>query len=245
MNPLATERRVSGGDEPDAARMLERFKVSNFEIREISSAADRAAYLKYLEHHYAKLGFMSEWVLPSNASRQFFIYFSGEMVGLFRLTEVSGASSIFHERLPESTLQDARLLELNNVLIGEEFRSGPALGLILYRSACEAHAGGFDFVVGLTRIQVLRFMVDFGVIPAEHPPLSAMGKDHLKDFVTYFDTRSQESIAYMHERAKRYFHQEFVMKCIREKYLRPMRRSEVRIGAEPAGLPVQQPALQA
>ena len=37
--------------------------------------------------------------------------------------------------------------------------------------------------------------------------------------VTFYATRDPASIAYMHERAKRYFHQEAVMASIRAKYL--------------------------
>lgn len=208
---------------PSATRQpLEHFRSDLYEVVEITSESDRAEYVRTLTYHYERLGFMAEWVLPAPNSRQFLLRHAGELSGLFRLTEVPDADSHLRAALMRSVGSDAcswRLIELNNVLVRPEFRGTPVLGLILYRSACEAHAAGYDCVVGLTRVQVLRFMVDFGVVPVDHPPLSVMGKEHLVDFVTYFDTRKSESIAYMHERAKRYFHQEFVMRNIREKYL--------------------------
>lgn len=216
---------------------LDHFRSDLYEVVEITTESDRTEYVRTLTYHYERLGFMAEWVLPAPNSRQFLLRHAGEVSGLFRLTEVSDTHSHLRTALQRSVGSHAnnwRLIELNNVLVRPEFRGTPVLGLILYRSACEAHAAGYDCVVGLTRVQVLRFMVDFGVIPVDHPPLSVMEKQHLVDFVTYFDTRRPESIAYMHERAKRYFHQEFVMRNIREKYLgsKAQRRGEER--AEPS-----------
>jgi hypothetical protein len=124
---------------------------------------------------------------------------------------------------------------VNNVVVAQRYRASIVLGLVLYHSACQAHAAGYHFVVGVNRFEVLRFFVDFGVVPAEHPPLSLLGKAHLQDFVNYYDTSDAASIAYMHERARRYFHQELVMRSIREKYVRPRaQRIRERVVVAPA-----------
>src|SRR5262249_43426019 len=153
-------------------------------------------------------------------SMMFAIRHCGSLAAIFRLTPVADPQSRYFDLVPGARTDAGHLrslLEVNNVVIAREFRASITLALILYHSACQAHGAGYHFVAGLNRFEVLRFFVDFGVIPAEHPPLSLLGKEHLQDFVNYYDTADSGSIAYMHERARRYFHQELVMSSIREK----------------------------
>lgn len=208
-------------------RRLDVYIPELYEIGTIECAHGVEEYLEFLKAHYEPLGFMCGDVLPESDSILIGIRFKGRLAAIFRLTMVTDINSPYHRLIPNAIHRSGerkRLLEVNNVVIAREYRASAVLGLILYRSACEAHSRGYDFVVGLNRYQILRFFVDFGVIPVEAPPIHVLGKDHLSDFINYYDTADPNSIAYMHERAKRYFHQEYVMKSIHEKYVVPERR---------------------
>jgi hypothetical protein len=222
----------------DRADPLDLYRSELFSLCHIGARDEFDEYQAFLQSHYEPLGFFCGEVLPTARSMMFAIRHCGELAAIFRLTPVTDARSPYFDLVPGARADDGalrRLLEVNNVIIAREFRASIVLGLILYHSACQAHAAGYHYVVGLNRYQVLRFFVDFGVIPAEHAPLSMLGKDHLQDFVNYYDTADPESIRYMHERARRYFHQERVMRSIRDKYVRPrLRRIRERASAAPA-----------
>lgn len=206
---------------------LDLYRSELYALCHVGSGAQFDEYRDFLQSHYEPLGFFCGEVLPTARSMMFAVRHCGELAAIFRLTPVSDPQSRYFELVPGARTADGqprRLLEVNNVVVGRGYRASIALALILYHSACQAHAAGYHFVVGLNRFQVLRFFVDFGVIPADHPPLALLDKDHLQDFVNYYDTAEASSIAYLHERARRYFHQELVMRSIREKYVRPRQR---------------------
>lgn len=211
----------------DSLRHLDLYRPELYDISVLEGAGDSEEYVEFLRAHYEPLGFMSDGVLPGMDSTLLLIRFQGTLAAIFRLTPVSDGESAYHRLIPGALHNDGtpkRLLEVNNVVIARSYRASAVLGLILYRSACEAHERRFDYVVGLNRYQILRFFVDFGVVPVEAPPIHVLGKSHLCDFINYYDTADAASIAYMHERARRYFHQEYVMRSIQEKYVRPQLR---------------------
>jgi hypothetical protein len=210
-----------------AARALDLFRPELFEVRCVNDDIDRREYHRVLRAHYEPLGFYTEQVLPSADSVLFMVRHEGSIAAIFRLTGVDDPGSPYFDLVPgarDAGGRPRKLLEVNNVVIARTYRASIVLGLLLYRSACEAHARGYDFVVGLNRLQILRFFVAFGIVPVDHPPLRLLGKEHLNDFINYYDTADPVSVAYMHERAKRYFHQEYVMRNIQEKYARPLVR---------------------
>ncbi len=196
--------------------------VDAYAVEELLDASDVGTYTRLLAEVYEPLGFMNERVLPSASSRRFLVRHHRQVVAIFRLTEVSDVDTPYHHWLPPTLKgSGSRWLEVNNVVVAAEFRATILLGLMLYRSACIANESGFDAVVGITRMQTLRFFVDFGVVPVEHPPLHLLGRPDLLDFVIYYDTRSPASVAYMHQRAERWFHQQDVLRRIQRRYLRP------------------------
>lgn len=210
----------------ETSRLLERFRPEAYEIRYIEPGTDPQAYDKLLSSVYEPLGFMSQDILPSEHSDRYQVLFKGQVVGIFRMTAVEREESPYFRIVPGATAdgQRRKLAEVNNVIIASDFRATILLGLIVYHSAWLAHQNGYDFVVGLTRHQTLRFFVDFGVIPVDHEPLHLLGKEQYLDFVIFFDTQAPASIAYMHERAARYFHQQYVMKVLHEKYIKRIPR---------------------
>ncbi|HVT36761.1 MAG TPA: hypothetical protein VHE37_14320 [Nevskiaceae bacterium] len=204
---------------------LAAFRPECFHTRRIGGGNDLAQYQRLLEQTYEPLGFMVSAVLPTAASMQYKVTHCGRIVAIFRLTPVDDGDSAYFHLVPGACAdgRPRRLLEVNNVVIASPFRATILLGLLLYESAKAAHRLGYDYVVGITRHQALKFFVDFGVVPVDHPPLRLLGKEHLLDFVIYYDTRSPESIGYMHERARRWFHQQYVLRSIHRKYVEPLR----------------------
>jgi len=220
----------------ESAPTLDCFRAEAFEVLEIDADDHGADYDRLLREIYEPMGFLRSEILPVSGSRRFCVRHGGSVVAIFRLTPVEDADSPYFALVPGARAthgRRARMAEVNNVVIAAPFRATILLGLLLYRSAIAAHDMGCDFVVGLTRSQTLRFFVDFGVIPVDHPPLRLLGKEYLLDFVIYYDTHSPCSLDYMHERARRYFHQQYVMKNIQQKYL----------DRAPAGVPASPPSI--
>lgn len=201
---------------------LDAYRAEAYQLLEIDTASDAVDYERLLRETYEPLGFMRGEFLPVAGSRCYKLLYQGALVAIFRLTPVLDSESPYFQLVPGACSADgrhARMVEVNNVVIAAPFRATILLGLLLYHCAVCARRMGGDFVVGLTRYQTLRFFVDFGVVPVDHPPLRLLGQAHLLDFVIYYDTASRESLRYMHERARRYFHQQYVMKSIQQKYI--------------------------
>jgi len=200
---------------PGADAGWDRYQPSAYRVHELAPAADAAPYLELLTDAYEPLGFMSDAVLPVERSRCFIVRYQGQVVAIFRLTEVTRDDSPFHRWLPpDLTRAGARWIEVNNVVIAAAFRATALLGVVLYHCACTAHEEGYAAVVGITRWQTLRFFVDFGVVPVDHPPLHLLGRPDLKDFIVYYNTGEAEAITYLHLRAHRWFYQQYVMRRI-------------------------------
>jgi hypothetical protein len=200
---------------------LRAYRPEAYQLSEIDAASDGADYERLLRETYEPLGFMRGELLPVAGSRRFKLLYDGAIVAIFRLTPVRDPHSPYFALVPGAVFSGgrcARVVEVNNVVIAAPFRATILLGLLLYHCAIHARRMGCDFVVGLTRHQTLRFFVDFGVVPVDHPPLQLLGQSHLQDFVIYYDTGSRRSLHYMHERARRYFHQQYVLKSIQQKY---------------------------
>ncbi|TJY59472.1 hypothetical protein E4T66_13905 [Sinimarinibacterium sp. CAU 1509] len=204
---------------------IDAWRPQAYSVHRLDGRAEQQRYLALLEQVYAPLGFLSREILPGEQSRCFGVEYHGTIVGIFRLSEVTERSSPYFSLEPAVERPQARLLEVNNVVIATPMRATILLGMMLYAAAREAHALGYDYIVGMTRAQTLRFFVDFGVVPVDHAPLHLLGRPELQDFVIYYDTGDATSIAYMHERARRWFHQQYVMRCIQDKYLRPQRKT--------------------
>lgn len=195
-----------------------RYLPDRYRIQRLANHTDAADYLKTLAAAYEPLGFMSPQVLPSQRSDCYVASHQDRVVGIFRLTEVADRAGPYHRWLPpEVSGRGARWLEVNNVVIAAEFRATVLLGVLLHRCACIAADQGYAAIVGITRLQTLKFFADFGVVPVDHPPLQLLGRPDLKDFIIYYDTRDPESLSYLQGRARRWFHQQYVMRCIHER----------------------------
>jgi len=195
----------------------EAHQVENYSFEEFYTPEQIRQYDSLVEQTYRSVGFLDEKILPRQNTQRYGVTLRGELIGICSLTPVTDENNVFVDVLPE--FRKKRLIELNNVILKPEYRGSVTLGIILYESAKRGWQGNYDYIVGITRFKVLRHFVDFGVVPLLHKPLHLLGKEDLLDFIIYYDTHSPDSIQYMEERAKRYFHQEYVLAAIRERYI--------------------------
>lgn len=203
----------------DATAILDRFERERYTVREIEDHESLGDYRHLIENAYEPLGFMHSDLLPGPESECFELRYDTRLVAVFRLTPVLCGDSPYFLLSPfSSKATPKRLLEVNNVVVDTDFRATIVLGLILESCATIAMRREFDYVVGITRQQTLRYFVDFGVIPIDHEPLHLLGREDILDFVIYYDLTSEDSRNYVRQRSIRYFHQQKVMCSISLKY---------------------------
>lgn len=140
------------------------------------------------------------------------------MVGVFGLCEaLHSEAKPYLQHLPNIGYTP-QLLEATNVVLTPNFRGNIAIGILLREAATLAINGGFDFVVGVTRYQTLRYFVEFGLVPIDHPPLHLMGRNDIDDWIIYYRTSEETAALYLRERSNRYFHQQKTMNEIRQRH---------------------------
>ncbi|MDP3795457.1 MAG: hypothetical protein Q8R13_06100 [bacterium] len=197
--------------------MKDPFDARNYSTQEIgrSNRALMSRYEDILRQSYEELGFFKPSVLPDPETHCFGLFFDGEMVGTLGLSDARN----FEDKPYLSYLPDIgrepKLLEATNVVLTPNFRGGIAIGLLLKEAANRAISEGYDFIVGITRYQTLRYFVEFGLVPIDHPPLHLMGRDDIDDWIMYYRTNDESAAFYLKERAERYFHQQITMNAIR------------------------------
>lgn len=195
------------------------YDLNRYKIIKLDSDCHSQRYHEILAEAYTALGFYRQEVLPGPDTQCFGLFFDGEMEATFGLTaRPYPEGSLFRSRIP--SLQgdsSANLLEASNVVLSPRVRGGLALGIMLHYIASYAVDRGYDYVVGITRYQTLRFFVEFGLVPVDHDPLHVLGREDIDDWVMYYETRGEAARFYLQERARRFFHQQQVMARIRSR----------------------------
>lgn len=210
---------------------LQRFDPARYSLHRLADAQEFDEYEALMRSAYDPLGFMCEQVLPNAQSQCFKLLHGDELSAIFRLTPIA-EGSIYHQLIPRREWSEdvRRFIEVNNVVVADQFRATIVLGLLLKHCARIAAEQAFEAVVGLTRYQTLHHFVDFGVMPIDHQPLHLLGRTDILDFVIYYDVTTNDARRYMEERASHYFQQRYIMAAIREKYVRrterPFRRRD-------------------
>lgn len=199
--------------------MKDPYDANNYSVLKIdrSDPALMKNYEDILRQSYETLGFFMPSILPGPDTQCFGLFFDGNMEGTLGLTEANDSESKPYPRYLPDIGQKPKLLEATNVVITPNFRGSIAIGVLLRKAATEAIDGGFDFVVGITRYQTLRYFVDFGLVPIDHPPLHLMGRDDVDDWIMYYRTSDESAASYLRERSNRYFHQQKTMNEIRKR----------------------------
>lgn len=210
-------------DPQRALSMRQRCTPELYQFIEIGPHQQQAhAYQSLFAETYRRLGFPLDKTQAADGAHRYIGRCAGQMASICALQPAEQGSAI--ALLVQKELGQARqgrYLELKNVVVAPAFRGSIALGIMLYECAQIAHRQGYDALIGLTRKQTLRYFVEYGVSPIDHAPLHALGDPQLLDYAIYFDTRSASSVAYMHERSRRYFHQVRVMNAIRDRRPQP------------------------
>lgn len=195
------------------------FKLTNYSISEInrSDHISMNQYEKILRESYESLGFFKPSILPGPNTQCFGLFFKGRMEGTLGLCEsIYSNTNPFYRYLPDIGYKP-RILEATNVVLTRNFRGSIAIGVLLREAATRAINNNFDFVAGITRYQTLRYFVDFGLVPTDHPPLHIMGRDDIDDWIIHYRTSESSAAYYLNERSSRYFHQQKIMSDIRQR----------------------------
>lgn len=189
-------------------------RIINSENEEIEE------YLEILQSSYEPLGFLRPEIYPDEHTVCHGLYFNEKLEGIFSINTIDdiAAHELFGKIPLLSRYENMRVAEIKNVVLKRRVRGTIALGIMLYAAANYAMEHDYAAVVGLTRYQTLPYFVDFGVMPIYHEPLHFMGDESIDDFVIYFDTCTEDSINYMHARARHFFRNEFVMAKIRSEF---------------------------
>lgn len=209
---------------PSATEDLDvaRCRAENYALVEVRAPHEAATYDALLQTTYRPLKFLTDKVYPRATATRYRLMFRGSTAGICALTPVTDPDTmaLYGDLVPPlETGRRPRLLEITNVILTPEHRGGIALGFILAQCAEKAIAHWYDYIVGITRYQTLRYFVDYGVVPVDHPPLHLLGKKELRDFAIYYDTHSEESVRYLRERTRIYFHQVAVLAQIKRRCL--------------------------
>jgi hypothetical protein len=201
---------------------FQHFDPERYAFRQLCTADQRRAYEALLQRTYERLAFLDDKVLPRDHTVRYGLFFDDALVGIAALTEVRDPHSVFFQLIPALTSEGhrVRVAEMTNVIVEPAHRGTIALALLIAGCVEQAAAGGWEYLVGITRFQALAYFVEFGVIPVEHEPLHLLGRRDLLDFVIYYDTHSESSLAYLRERTRRYVHQLGGMHAIRRKHVR-------------------------
>lgn len=199
--------------------MSELFDASLYTVRKLDRADVNQMYRyeEILRQSYEALGFFKISIMPGPATRCFGLYFKDYMVGTLGLQEANITDSKPYSKYLPSIGREPRLLEATNVVLTPEFRGGIGIGVLLREAALKAIDGGYDYIVGITRYQTLRYFVEFGLVPVDHPPLHLMGREDVDDWIMYYRTSDESAAFYLQERSRRYFHQQKTMYAIKER----------------------------
>lgn len=163
-------------------------------------------YSDFLIRVYNKLNFLgssSEKFMPNEDDQRFLLYRKCEHIGIFCLRDVEQNDQYFSPLVPGLGECNCKAIEINNVVLEKHYRGSIGLTMILYHAALYAIEHSYDYLVGIVRYQALRFFVEAGSTPLYHSPLHLLGKESLKDFITYFDLTEPQAVEYLHQRARK------------------------------------------
>ncbi|MDB5984484.1 MAG: hypothetical protein JWQ69_5499 [Pseudomonas sp.] len=199
--------------------MKDPFDASNYSVLELnrSNLDVMKQYEKILRQSYEAIGFFKQSILPGPDTQCFGLFFDGNMEGTLGLSEAQYSEEKPYLRYLPEIGHRPKLLEATNVVLTPTLRGSIAIGVLLREAATRAIEGGFDFVVGITRYQTLRYFVEFGLVPIDHPPLHLMGRADVDDWIMYYRTSEASAALYLKERSDRYFHQQKTMSAIRQR----------------------------
>lgn len=208
--------------------VLERYEPANYLFRALESEEEFAAFDELLESRYGPLNFLrtaeKKAFLPREGTTRYGLFFGNELVGICALNPVDKKGSVFHKYIPVSRIAERRLVEINNVVLCRRFTGLGCATILLYEAVKAAMRAGYDMTVGITRYQTLKFFIESGAVPVDHPPLHLLGRPDLLDFIVYYDL-SPQGVEYLHYHIPRAIRHEMIYEKIKRSYVKPRLRA--------------------
>jgi hypothetical protein len=158
----------------------------------------------------------SESFLPDEDTRRYgAVHVRDGLVGTCSFRDASH-NPVLVDHLGKHLSQPPKVIwEVNNFAVAPDHRNGTASALLLIGCALSGHRSGVDALAGVIRSTAIPALTNFGLVPTYHEPLHILGRDDVCDFISYYDTREEESVMYMRERAARFFYSAHVIYQIR------------------------------
>jgi hypothetical protein len=159
----------------------------------------------------------SESFMPDERTRRYgAVHIDDGLIGTCSFRDASDDPILMDHLARHLSAPPRRIWEVNNFAVSPDHRGGTASALLLIGCALSGHRRGVDALAGVIRSTAIPSLTNFGLVPTYHEPLHVLGRPDVCDFICYYDTREEESVMYMRERAARFFHSAHVIHQIRE-----------------------------
>ncbi len=158
----------------------------------------------------------SENFMPDENTRRYgAVHIDDGLVGTCSFRDASDNPVLMDHLAKHLSAPPRRIWEVNNFAVAPDHRNGTASALLLIGCALSGHRSGVDALAGVIRSTAIPALTNFGLVPTYHEPLHVLGRPDVCDFISYYDTREEESVMYMRERAARFFYSAHVIHQIR------------------------------
>jgi|tagenome__1003787_1003787.scaffolds.fasta_scaffold20781547_2 hypothetical protein len=189
--------------------------VRNYRFRPLR-ADEHETYDALVRASFSEARIFSESFLPdANTRRYGVVHIEDGLVGTCSFRDASRNQMLVDHLAEHLSVPPERVWEVNNFAVAPEHRNGTASALLLFGCALSGHRSGVDALAGVIRSTAIPALTNFGLVPTYHEPLHVLGRADVCDFISFYDTREEESVMYMRERAARFFYSAHVMYQIR------------------------------
>lgn len=212
----------------EAASGLELLNPDHYSLQLLDTPEEYEQFNEMLVSRYGPLNFLKDddrtSFLPKPDTKRYGLFQGGELIGICALNPITDRDTVFHQYIRDDDLSTRRIVEVNNVVLSRRFIGMGCLTIMLYEAVKRAISDGFDIAVGITRYQTLRFFIESGAVPVEHPPLHLLGREDILDFIIYYDL-SPSGQTFLHHHVPRSIRHEMIFERIKRQYVRPNRKS--------------------
>lgn len=189
--------------------------VRNYRFRPLR-ADEYDTYDALVRASFSEARIFSESFLPDeNTQRYGVVHVEDGLVGTCSFRDASDNELLRDHLARHLSAPPKRIWEVNNFAVATEHRNGTASALLLFGCALSGHRSGVDALAGIIRSTAIPALTNFGLVPTYHEPLHVLGRPDVCDFISFYDTREEESVMYMRERGARFFYSAHVMYQIR------------------------------
>lgn len=189
--------------------------VRNYRFRPLR-ADEHDQYDALVRSSFNEARIFSESFLPDENTRRYgVVHIDDGLVGTCSFRDASENALLTEHLGRHLATPPRRIWEVNNFAVAPDHRSGTASALLLFGCALSGHRSGVDALAGVIRSTAIPALTNFGLVPTYHEPLHVLGRPDVCDFISFYDTKEEESVMYMRERAARFFYSAHVIHQIR------------------------------